>query len=67
MVCSKYSELTIPQRTVAIGELIHAFQSDNEAFIAMLDIVVDAKIRGVFKGVIVNPDRVQMNDSQQEM
>lgn len=55
MICSKFNELTVPEKTTAIGEMIHGFQNDNECFIAIMDIIQDAKERGVFAGVVINP------------
>ncbi len=51
MLCKKYSDLSIPERVVVVGEAIHALQNDSECYTAIMDIVKDAKIKGVFAGV----------------
>jgi phosphopantetheine adenylyltransferase len=56
MLCEKYNNLTIPERLKAIREVVHALQNDNEAFVSIMDAVKDAELRGVFNGVVINPE-----------
>lgn len=57
MLCEKYQNLSIPERTTIIGELVHSLQNDSECFTALLDIVKDAKEKGLFDGVKINPPK----------
>lgn len=56
MLCSKYTDLTIPERTKMVGEAVHALMSSNESFTAIRDVIEDAKARGEFDGVSINPE-----------
>lgn len=57
MLCEKYTSLSIPERTTIIGELVHSLQNDNDCFIALLDVIRDAKEKGIFSGVKINPPK----------
>ena len=57
MICEKYNNLSIPERVSAIGKVIHAFQQNDDCFIAIMDLIKDAEEKGVFQGVTINPER----------
>jgi hypothetical protein len=57
--CKKYSELSIPEKTIAIGKIIHLFQNDDHYFDAFMSIIRQAENTGHFEDVTILPESTE--------
>lgn len=56
MTCEKYQELSATEKTVMVGRIVHAMQSDNELFDYAVDLIKIAEMRGLFDNVKILPE-----------
>ena len=64
MLCTKYIELTPPEKTAFIGELLHSVQSDDQLFEMAKEIIIIAIRKGLFNGVVINPPKEKYADDK---
>lgn len=57
MNCQAFSDLSHLEKISFIGKLVHAVQSDNFAFVQAESIIEVAEISGLFKNVVINPQK----------
>jgi len=53
--CEQYQNLAPLEKTQFIGELVHACISDPKFFKAGQKLIQQAKDKGLFDGVVINP------------
>ena len=58
MICKEYDELTPVQKTIFIGELVHAAMNDSDLFRICQKVVDTAIVKGLFNGVQMIPDPI---------
>lgn len=63
MLCDSFTKLSALQRVQMVGEIVHAFQSDNATFKNVQDLIQLAKLKGIFDSVTINP---YVKESQQD-
>jgi hypothetical protein len=56
MICQNYNNLSLPEKIIIIGEIIHAIQNDDKAFKKGMDLISYAKARGILDGVVILPE-----------
>lgn len=56
MNCPEYQALSLQEKTVAIGELIHLFQNDTDCFYDLHYILLKARELGLLKEVTILPE-----------
>ena len=56
MLCENYQQLSKLEQRVIIGELLHAFQSDNETFNKCCEVLNTAKKQGILDNVTIYPE-----------
>ena len=56
MLCENYHRLSPLEQRVIIGELLHAFQSDNETFDKCCEVLNTAKKQGILDNVTIYPN-----------
>lgn len=63
MICEKYKALDHVGKILFIGSLQHACQTDDELF-DMANIIIDlAHKKGLFKDVVIMPERIVENQN----
>lgn len=55
MNCNSWQNLSVKEKVDMVGELVHAIQNDEAAFIAAVAVISNCKWRWVFDGVVINP------------
>lgn len=65
-ICKNYEELTPFERVEFIGKLVHAVQSDEQAFNSANTIIGYSEENGVFDGVTILPERENINNGKEE-
>jgi len=56
MICENYNNLSLPEKIIIGGEIIHAIQNDDKAFKKGIELISYAKARGVLDGVTILPE-----------
>ena len=64
MLCTKYDELSHPEKVQFMGKLCHAAQSDNNLFEVAEELISLATKRGLFDSVIILPDHQNNDDNE---
>ena len=57
MICDKFSNLSVLERILFIGELTHACMNDNDMYEKGLEIINEAKANGFFDNVKIMPEK----------
>lgn len=57
MICDKFSNLSVLERILFIGELTHACMNDNEMYDKGVEIIKEAKDKGFFDNVKIMPTK----------
>lgn len=55
MTCDKFNRLSLPEKYVAIGELVHIFQSSDKYHDILTDVLNDAIRDGELENVKILP------------
>jgi hypothetical protein len=56
MLCENYQQLSKLEQRVIIGELLHAFQSDDTIFDKCCEVLNLAKKQGILDNVTIYPE-----------
>ena len=64
MLCKEYDQLNSIEKTLFIGQLQHACQSDSELFEMANKIITLAMLKGLFKTVTILPSDNPLNDNE---
>lgn len=62
MLCDKYMRLSPQERSLFIGNLLHAAQSDDNIFQSAEELINLAERKGLFDGVTIMPEREIINN-----
>lgn len=67
MICEKYDKLSIVDKILFTGELLHACMNDDRLFELGKQVIELGYVRGVFNGVQILPQRTDENQITNEI